>query len=146
MYREIIKGLVLKEVWWIVCIVREAKVVRVRVWIMTLLLACNASCSCASYLVLGSTSRIIESHCIRGVIIEVRRGGNVALDQIGESDTRNDTEVVVNDASPCCTGVYGEEPAVAPMVIVWPSCGVDGSPCCISKSVAVSWCFHFHAL
>ena len=29
------KGLVLKEVWGIVHIVREAKVVRVRVWIMT---------------------------------------------------------------------------------------------------------------
>ena len=35
MYKGNKRELVFKEVWWVVCIIREAKVVGVRVWIMT---------------------------------------------------------------------------------------------------------------
>ena len=37
MYKGNKRESVLKEVWWVVRIVREAKVVGVRVWIMTLM-------------------------------------------------------------------------------------------------------------
>ena len=36
MYKGNKRESVFKEVWWVVCIIREAKVVGVRVWIMTL--------------------------------------------------------------------------------------------------------------
>ena len=36
MYKGNKRESVLKEVWWVVCIIREAKVVGVRVWIMTM--------------------------------------------------------------------------------------------------------------
>ena len=60
----------------------------------------------------GFVSKIVALYVGGGVITEVKRCGNAELARIGESDTRNDAEVVANDASPCCTGVYGEEPTV----------------------------------
>ena len=68
--------------------------------------------------------------------MEVRRGGNIACNRIGDSDTRNEAEVVASDASPRCTGVYGE-----PTVVPCP----DPCPSCASRS-ADSRCFRFRAL
>ncbi len=64
-------------------------------------------------------------------MVVVNRGGNTISDQISEADTRNEAEVIANDANPHCTGVYGSEsPATA----------------CSGLTPSVSWCFHFHAL
>lgn len=62
---------------------------------------------------MGSMPRSIASCCMGRVIILVNRGGNAALNRTGEFDTKNEAEVVANDASPCHTGVYGEELAAA---------------------------------
>jgi hypothetical protein len=68
--------------------------------------------------------------------MEVKRGGNLEPDGIGEFETKNEAEVVANDANPRRTGVYGaSEPAVA----------IGIGPSCASRSV-VSSCFRFHAL
>lgn len=78
------------------------------------------------------------SHCVGGVITEAKRGGNLELDGIGESETKNKAEVVAKDARPHHTGVYGNldgNPAIAT--------GLCSS--CSSRSV-VSWCLHFRAL
>lgn len=63
-------------------------------------------------------SRSIVSHCAGGVIILVNRHGNVALDRIGELDTKNEAEVVTNDASPCHMGVYGGGSFLLPPVLI----------------------------
>lgn len=72
---------------------------------MVALLARKASCSFASNSVLGSASKIAVSCCFTGDMMVVRMGGKVDVNRIGESDTRNDEDVVANEVTACHTGV-----------------------------------------
>jgi hypothetical protein len=74
------------------------------------------------------------SCCVDATIFLVNRGGNDALDRIGELDTKNEAEVVANDASPRRTGVYGGDS------------GKLAAASCSSYSSSLSCRFRFRAL
>ena len=63
----------------------------------------------------------------------VKMGGNVDVDRIGELETRNDEDVIANDAIAHHTGVYEE--FGDPMVLL----GVSGNS-------SISCCLHLHTL
>ena len=82
--------------------------------------------------------------CKGGVIVEVKSGGNVAPNWVGDSNTRNEVEVVTDDASLWCQvcTVSLLLLLLALVFVVLPDLKVPGVSVFVHCDKRLSWCPH----